>query len=193
MLDVDTRTDGHRTLAALITEHGPLPAGPVVATPSGGRHFYFRYQPGLKCSAGQIGPGLDVRNDGGYVAAPPSTRPDGAYAWVSDARTPLAPWPAWLMPKPRENVQPIRDPKAVEAANADRVLAGLVRTVLDAPEGSRNDKLFWAGCRLAEHVAAGRLHLDVGAAALIDAAWQIGLSDTEANRTLDSAIRRVAA
>jgi hypothetical protein len=193
VLDVDTKSNGHETLATLIAEHGPLPEGPIVATPSGGRHFYFRYQPGLKCSAGQIGPGLDVRNDGGYVAAPPSTRPDGAYAWVTDARTPLAPWPTWLMPKPREVVQPIRDPQAVAAANADSVLAGLVRTVLDAPQGTRNDKLFWSGCRLAEHVAAGRLHLDTGAAALIAAARQVGLTDTDAHRTLDSAIRRVAA
>jgi hypothetical protein len=147
----------------------------------------------LKCSAGQIGPGLDVRSDGGYVAAPPSTRPDGAYAWVTDARTPLEPWPSWLLPKPRENVRPIRDPQAVEAADADNVLAGLVRVVADAPQGSRNHKLFWSACRLAEHAAAGHLHLDVGAAALLDAATQVGLSGTEAHRTVDSAIRRVAA
>lgn len=38
-------------------------------TPSGGAHVYCRYVPGLRNSAGKLGPGLDVRGEGGYVVA----------------------------------------------------------------------------------------------------------------------------
>ena len=41
--------------------------GPIVTTPTGGVHLYFKYTPDLRNSAGKLGPGLDVRNDGGYV------------------------------------------------------------------------------------------------------------------------------
>ncbi len=193
VLDVDPRHGGEESLAELVTAHGPLSAGPVVSTPTGGRHYYFRWRPGLTCSAGQLGPGLDVRADGGYVVGPPSIRLDGKYEWLTDPRTALSDWPDWLIPARPEPVRQIRDQRAVEAANADRVLAGLVRVVADAPQGTRNQKLFWSACRLAEHAHAGRLHLDLGAAALLDAARQAGLSDTEAHRTIDSAIRRAVA
>ncbi len=57
----------------------------------------------------------------------------------------------------------------------------------------RNDRLFWAACRLAEQATAGRVPLDVGAAVLLDAAAEAGLPEAEADRTLRSAVRRVGA
>ena len=35
-------------------------------------HFFFIYTPELKTGAGRLGPGVDVRNDGGYVVVAPS-------------------------------------------------------------------------------------------------------------------------
>ena len=61
-------------------------------------------------------------------------------------------------------------------------LAGLVRTVADAPPGTRNDRLFWAVARAAE---AG---LDT--APLIEAGISAGLTTTEATRTVASAARQ---
>ncbi len=191
VLDVDPRSEGDQTLAALVAERGPLPAGPTVSTPSGGRHHYFRWRPGMSCSVGQLGPGLDVRTDGGYVCAPPSVRPDGRYAWATDPRTPLADWPEWLLPPTRDpalsNVRPLRPGVEVDAG---RALNGLARTVAEAPQGTRNGRLFWAACRLAEHAAAGRVPLDVGAAALLAAAAEAGLPAAESDRTVRSALHR---
>jgi hypothetical protein len=54
---------------------------PIAKTPRGGRHYYFHYEPGLKTCA-RILPGVDIRSDGGYVVAPPSLTPAGAYEWI---------------------------------------------------------------------------------------------------------------
>ncbi len=47
----------------------------------------------MRSSAGRLGPGLDVRGEGGYVVVPPS-RTQSAYEWLD--RAPLAD-PAWLL------------------------------------------------------------------------------------------------
>lgn len=52
-------------------------------------------------------------------------------------------------------------------------------------EGNRNQALFWAGCRLAEHGVA----LSDALGALTPAATTAGLSGREINRTLRSAYR----
>ena len=54
---------------------------PVVQTPSGGRHYYFSYQPELKTRARLLS-GIDIRNDGGLVVAPPSKTKFGHYRWI---------------------------------------------------------------------------------------------------------------
>jgi hypothetical protein len=44
----------------------------VVETPSGGFHFYFKYDPRSPVKAGAIAPGVEVRAEGGFVVIPPS-------------------------------------------------------------------------------------------------------------------------
>jgi hypothetical protein len=58
-------------------------------------HVFFTYPTGeeVRNSAGRLGPGLDVRGEGGYVVVPPS-RTWGAYEWLD--RTALA-QPSWLL------------------------------------------------------------------------------------------------
>ncbi len=74
VLDVDMKdgVDGFDTLRRLrIT----IPANVVeVRTPSGGSHFYLDYEPGYTTNASKIGPGVDVRTDGGLIILPPSRR-----------------------------------------------------------------------------------------------------------------------
>ena len=60
-------------------------------TRSGGTHLLFKHRPGVRCSAGAIAPGVDVRADGGYVVWHPAS----GLPILSD-RDP-APWPAWLL------------------------------------------------------------------------------------------------
>lgn len=101
--------DGAAAIAELEAEHGRLPNTLAAISPSGSVHSYFQH-PGagikIKCSASEIGAGIDVRGDGGMVVAPPSVNPDGRqYRWLN--RLPFAPMPAWLVELTREKPRPI--------------------------------------------------------------------------------------
>lgn len=96
VLDVDGQ-EGLESLRALEQDVGELPRTASVVTPRGGQHFYFAHPGGgeLRCSAGKLGPGLDVRADGGYVVAPPSVGPT-ARRYEPDESCALAALPRWL-------------------------------------------------------------------------------------------------
>jgi Bifunctional DNA primase/polymerase, N-terminal len=104
VLDVDPRDGGPESLAGLERTAGPLPETARARTGGGGMHVFFRYPAGegVRNSTGRLGPGLDVRGEGGYVIVPPS-RTLGAYEWLD--RAPLT-GPAWLLGCLRE--QPSR-------------------------------------------------------------------------------------
>ncbi len=75
VVDVDMKHGGFETLAALIHKYGEWPRTTAVRTGGGGMHFFFEYPQGgveIRNSAGKLGPGLDVRGEGGYVLLPPS-------------------------------------------------------------------------------------------------------------------------
>jgi hypothetical protein len=95
VLDIDRGAGGPESLAALEREHGPLPRTAKTRTGGGGVHVFFTYpaEEEVRNSAGKLGPGLDVRGEGGYVVVPPSRTRD-AYEWLD--RTPLA-GPSWLL------------------------------------------------------------------------------------------------
>jgi Bifunctional DNA primase/polymerase, N-terminal/Primase C terminal 1 (PriCT-1) len=123
VLDVDVQRGGAGTLKQLEQERGKLPQTPRVLTGGGGWHIYFQH-PGdeVRNSAGRLGPGLDVRGDGGYVVGPPSVHESGRrYQWMNDS-TRLAALLAWLTDAPRQN------------GSAPRV-AGVI------PAGQRRDRL----------------------------------------------------
>ena len=108
VLDVDPRSGGDESLAALVARYGPLPDTWQTLTPSQGVHWWFAW-PGLPegvtignvssgPEGGLLGPGLDVRGDGGYVVVPPSSRGVlGAYVWeASSIPGEPAPAPEWV-------------------------------------------------------------------------------------------------
>ncbi len=131
VLDVDPRHGGDDTLADLIETHGALPDAVQCLTGGGGLHVYFEHPGGHVQSRAEIARGIDVRADGGYVVAPPSTHASGRpYAW-DVAHHPddvaITPVPAWLL-------ELIEAPVArgrVAARNDDGRI----------PEGCRNDHL----------------------------------------------------
>jgi hypothetical protein len=101
-LDVDPRHDGDLTLAELEQEHGALPETWRFLTGGGGEHILFRHpRSAIPNSAAKLGPGIDVRGDGGYIVAPPSQHISGRpYAISVDHHlddVPLADLPAWLL------------------------------------------------------------------------------------------------
>jgi hypothetical protein len=95
VLDVDVDDGGLESLAKLERAVTPAPKTTRARTGGGGIHVFFRYPRGteIRNSAGLLGPGLDVRGEGGYVVVPPS-RTQSSYKWVD--RSPLAE-ASWLI------------------------------------------------------------------------------------------------
>jgi len=91
--------DGAEVLARLAGRRG-LPDTWTVATPSGGRHLYFRAPtlpagaPPLGNTGKTLGPMLDTRGAGGQVLAPGSRLPNGAYELIDDSDP--AELPGWV-------------------------------------------------------------------------------------------------
>jgi hypothetical protein len=163
------------------TNHPRLLPTRTYQTRSGGLHLYYRDGDGIGCTTGRICKGIDTRGDGGYVIY-----------WFSSGLTchdqsPPAPWPAWLRdaltPPPRPAVAPLH------RTHPEHAVAGIVRRVAEARNGERNTLLFWAACRLLER----GMHLRDVEALLLPAAVNIGLTEFEARRTINSAQGRNAA
>lgn len=198
VLDVDPRNGGTGSLGALEAEVGVLPGTLTALTGGGGCHLVFRYPDGVtvKSRANALGPGLDVKAAGGYIVVPPSIHPDtgGAYEWQGGTpAVEIAELPAAVLdrltPPVRLTVLPGGQSPVRGSARPDRVLAGIVQVVMDAPQGERNSRLYWAACRVGEHVRAGTLDSAVALEALVLAADAVGLTPAEARATIRSASR----
>jgi putative DNA primase/helicase len=101
-LDVDPRMGGVESLASLEAKHGKLPRTRTADTGGGGVHYLFRCPDFLvKSSAGEVGPGLDVKGEGGAVVVAPSLHAGGnRYRWRNGAQIADAPeWFLWLLRK----------------------------------------------------------------------------------------------
>jgi hypothetical protein len=72
--------------------------------------------------------------------------------------------------------------------DASRVLAGLARTVAEAPEGNRNNALYWAARRVRDHADCNELDVHEASAELRSAAECAGLPEFEIARTISSAM-----
>jgi hypothetical protein len=186
-------SDGGGVYAVLAEGHDDgWPETYTVLTPGGGWHFYFLAgDHGIRNSAGQVGPLVDIRADGGFVVAAGSVRPEGAYELVDDRDpAPLPPWLAELAAKAKEE-----SPRRVAVPPADRsgayvraALEAEVRAVATAPLGRRNDQLNKSAYALARFVAAGQLAGATLTAALTAAARHAGLTEAETQRTIASAL-----
>jgi hypothetical protein len=102
VLDIDPDNEGEATLANLEANYEELPPTWCVETGGGGLHLWYRYpNENLRNSVGLLGPGLDVRADGGYVIVPPSRHRSGEkYRWAPGwhpTSIPLAHAPDWLL------------------------------------------------------------------------------------------------
>ena len=135
VVDIDPRHGGDDTFVDLKRTHGALPDTLEVLTGSDGRHIYLRVpaDASVTNSAGVLGPGVDVRGEGGYVVAPPSGHiSGGTYRWESSSRPEeitIAEAPeAWL--------------NAMRARPKLRALPGGGEPIA---EGGRNEALFRRG------------------------------------------------
>lgn len=104
VLDIDDKEHnrGYDTLRELEDHYGPLPDTYTVITGSGGNHLYFTYPEHLEIRNDQgnrLGPGLDIRGEGGQVLAPPTSHPNGTHYEADLDLEHLTPQPAptWLL------------------------------------------------------------------------------------------------
>lgn len=135
-IDEDKGIDGYQSLKAWERVHGELPETVQAITGRGGSHLYYAYSgTDIKNRAGIL-EGVDVRGEGGYVVAPPSTHPNGTeYQWE---------YP----------------PEEYELAPIDSLVRQFLSTGKDEAEkehfslpdkimpGQRNDTLFQLACSL---------------------------------------------
>jgi hypothetical protein len=168
VLDIDVKdADGFSSLRELTLAHGgsvdDFMRTMAVRTPSGGAHVYFRWdeasaaEGGVRNSAKQLAPGLDVRGIRGYVRAPEV----GAYRIVERSgvkATAVTSAPGWLVGLCKQRRSASTDPMT----NADiryRISAGgqkwgrfqaaeSVRRLGRSPAGTRNDNLNKTAYRL---------------------------------------------
>lgn len=176
-----------------------FPRTPMVTTGKG-QHIYFRYPDfAVKNSAGKLGPGIDVRGEGGYVLAPGSVHPNGrTYEWyLTPAKVPIAAAPEWLLDalvEPDPKVQPADLPARIEDRNEDP----LVNCVTDneiaklraAPVGTRNNTLNVAAMKFGQLVGSNTISEDFARAYLFKEAVKVGLPEHEARATITSGLRK---
>lgn len=195
VIDIDPEHGGLDTMRSLATEDR-IPKGLRVRTGSGGWHLYFAHPGGLvRNSAGTaLGPGVDVRGDGGYVIAPPSRHiSGGTYQWTG-------PWilpdlPDHLLERVRPPERPA--PKWTEPVRMDRALSAWAAKALDdeahqvraAASGNRNHRLNRAAFNLGQIVGAGLLDADTVTDHLHHAALGAGLGAREATLTIHSGLQ----
>jgi hypothetical protein len=160
VLDVDDRHGGFASLGELEHPHGPLPLTRQART-ANGIHLYWKAIRPISNSNGRVGPGLDVKGDGGYVVAPPSVHPDGPiYIWDNDA--PLAVPPDWLIrltskPPPPAYVLPPRTHNGPPGAYGAAALQKEIELLAHTPKRQRNHALNKASFNLHQLVAGGEL------------------------------------
>ncbi len=127
----------------------PFAQTPMVRTGSGGIHVFFRYPTDreIKNSARKIAPQVDIRGDGGYVIAPPSSHASGNfYEWIQ----------SWTEVPFAEAAQAVLDEittaKTKKAkATVDPKGAFVRGQYLGTEEGGRDESLFRYACSLESH------------------------------------------
>jgi hypothetical protein len=173
----------------------------TVATGGGGWHLYYAHPGRLIPSRPLPGhPGIDVKADGGYVVAPPSTHPATGRPYRLTNGLPVGEMPPALLalcqppPAPLSlastrptRVAPARPTSGHGAGGISHpaaLLAALLAAVARAPEGRRRTTLYGAARGLARMVAADALTPADAVAALTDA----GRAADQTDRDIHAAI-----
>jgi putative DNA primase/helicase len=115
------------SLASLEAKHAKLPETLTADTGGGGVHHLFRYPDfPVKNSIGELGPGLDIKGEGGAIVVALSLHASGErYRWRNSA--PIEDAPEWFLRLLRETQK--------SRANGSAAIGATI------PEGYRNDTL----------------------------------------------------
>jgi len=133
VIDIDPAKGGEESWSDLCQRHSIDDNTVISLTGAGGQHFVFTNPNGadIRNSVGHLGPGVDVRGNGGYIVAPPSIHPNGReYAWEVTAH------PADRKPAP------LPVPLLKLLTDGDQVTPKVAPLLPDRiPEGRRNEVL----------------------------------------------------
>jgi hypothetical protein len=180
-LDVDPRHGGDLTLAELEEEHGKLPPTWRFMTGGGGSHLLFRH-PGFYVKSGSdvLGPGLDIKGDGGKVTAPPSLHISGRRYRIDPERHPentrLARLPCWVLEmierqqQRRARPEPSVRPSRGLSAYGEAALNNAVDRILSAGQGGQEQTLNAEAYGIGRLAGAGAVPTTLALAALTLAA-----------------------
>lgn len=143
VVDIDRKggRDGLESLKAHFCDRFTLEEGLFQKTPTGGRHLCFAYNEDhpVGCPTGVLD-GVDIRGDGGYILAAPSTlNVNGEwkeYAWKDPDADPT-PAPEWAI-------------DLIKMGNTERSQHPDLQAALSGglPEGVRDESLFRIACLL---------------------------------------------
>jgi len=127
-VDVGPGKEGRETIFDLQIEHGEFPETIRVTTGSGGDHYFFKAPEGERIITDKniLGPGIDIRGEGGMVVTTPSLHHSGnLYEFHEGSARKIADSPEWLLSAVRE--------KATE--KADHVTQNMWGQLTDGREG----------------------------------------------------------
>ena len=201
VVDIDGK-EGAEAWKAVVGERDFLPTTWVAQTGRGLHLWYADWKPRR---SHKLAPLLDLKADGGYVAAPPSLHPDGGrYEWLLTPSTTDLPMeaPAKLVAL-LDEIEELAEQTIITRESARRTahapreagkwwatfvsLQGPIKRVRDAEPGERNAVLFWAAMAILED-GARQEELEQ----LAEAAIASGLTGLETRRTIRSAHKRFA-
>jgi len=130
VVDVDPRNGGRLDSA--------WPDTLTARTASGGWHLYYRPEGQVRSSNSGIAPGVDVKAEGGYVVAPPSSRDDSGWTWETVR-------PMTIVSASILEIQGRRSSGASQPSRNEVERSRFV-PLEEIPEGRRHDELTrWAG------------------------------------------------
>lgn len=182
-IDLDPRHGSDDSILDLERDHGELPATWRCATAGGGTHIYFAHPGGRIANRVGVWPGVDVRGDGGYVVAAPTTLEDDRYyVWESESgphEVELARAPDWLLSRLAKS----------DGRDTPRAAESWVAVVRDGAElGARNDTVARLAGYLLRRQPSPRVVLEL-IRAWSDARCRPPLADDELTATVDSIAR----
>lgn len=198
VLDIDDPSGGQR-LAELADGLGLETAtcwlrGPMSTTAKGSHLLYLPTGYGNKTG---IVPKVDWRGTNGYIVAPPSKHASGhIYTWHPNCPPdePLGAFPAPLLalldtPERTPSPVPLTTPHRGRPGATGWSASGLIARLAEAGEGTRNDVLHWAACKVGTDVRDRKATETEGIDALdrlAVVAERIGLGSIETEKTIGS-------
>jgi hypothetical protein len=190
--------DGEEGARLWMRDYGDIPDRWVAQTGRGLHMWYSTMEP---TGNGRLGDRLDLKGQGGYVAAPPSAHPDGGhYFWLAEPSLQYPPMEApdalirWITlrnaDRARAQLSKERSPRVRHNMLEGGMLwatyswDGLIENMTKAEAGNRNNYLHWAAATLAEEGAT-----EEELQSLFDAAINAGLAHRETRMTIRSAMK----